>query len=101
MDDMVKGWFVGNFEPRVCATNDVEVAVKRYIAGDHEEAHAHKIATEITVIITGEARMGEIHCKAGDIVVVYPGEATDFEAISDTTTTVVKLPSVRGDKYAI
>jgi hypothetical protein len=38
---------------------------------------------------------------AGDIVVVKPGEATDFEALTDTTTTVVKLPSAKGDKYLV
>ena len=38
---------------------------------------------------------------AGDIVVLKPGEATDFEALTDTTTTVVKLPSAKGDKYLV
>jgi hypothetical protein len=35
LDRMVKGWFVGNFEPTVIKTNDVEVAVKKYKAGDY------------------------------------------------------------------
>ena len=26
LEDMVKGWFVGNFEPTLHKTNDVEVA---------------------------------------------------------------------------
>ena len=34
---MVKGWFVGGFSPAVVQTNDVEVAVKHYKAGDKEE----------------------------------------------------------------
>jgi hypothetical protein len=29
LDRMVKGWLVGNFEPTVVKTNDVEVAVKK------------------------------------------------------------------------
>ena len=57
LEDMVKGWFVGNFEPTLCKTNDVEVAVKNYKAGDHEGKHYHKIATEFTVIISGQVRM--------------------------------------------
>ena len=34
LDDMTKGWFVGNFEPTVLNTEDVEVAVKKYKKGD-------------------------------------------------------------------
>ena len=30
LDEMTKGWFVGNFFPTLYRTNDVEVAVKRY-----------------------------------------------------------------------
>ena len=36
LDDMTKGWFVGNFEPSVLRTNAVEVAVKKYSEGDFE-----------------------------------------------------------------
>ena len=43
LDDMIKGWFVGNFEPTLLKTNDVEVAVKRYKKGDYEDRHYHKI----------------------------------------------------------
>jgi hypothetical protein len=32
-------------------------------------------------------------------VTIEPGEATDFTALTDTTTVVVKMPSVKGDKY--
>ena len=34
-----KGWFVGNFSPSLLATDAVEVAAKRYRAGDSEGAH--------------------------------------------------------------
>ena len=30
LEDMVKGWFIGNFDPTLIKTNDVEVAVKEY-----------------------------------------------------------------------
>ena len=34
LGDMIGGWFIGNFEPSLLKTNDVEVAVKKYKAGD-------------------------------------------------------------------
>lgn len=99
LENMTKGWFVGNFEPSLYKTNAVEVGVKHYKAGAREALHYHKIATEITVIVSGRVRMKHHEYVAGDIVVVEPGECTDFEALEDTATVVVKLPGANNDKY--
>lgn len=102
LDDMVKGWFIGNFNPSLRKTNDVEVAVKKYKKGDHEGKHYHKIATEYTCIISGRVKMNGTEYGAGDIVVMEPGEATDFECLEDdTTNVVVKIPGANNDKYEI
>lgn len=97
--DMTKGWFVGDFAPTAVRTKVAEVAVKTYSAGALEKRHLHKIAEEVTLILHGQARMNDTRYDAGDIVVIEPGEAAEFEAITDVTTVVVKLPSVAGDKY--
>lgn len=99
LNDMVKGWFVGNFNPTVLSTNDVEVAVKKYKAGDYESSHYHKIATEITVITDGQVRMNGVTYSSGAIIVIEPNQATDFLALTDVTTTVVKYPGANNDKY--
>jgi uncharacterized cupin superfamily protein len=78
-----------------------EVSVKHYKGGDKEAAHVHKVATELTLVVSGQVRMNGRVFAAGEIVVVQPGEATDFEALTDATTTVVKLPSEKGDKYLV
>ena len=96
LDNMTRGWFVGNFEPTLHATGDVEVAVKTYRAGDYEPTHHHKIAQEITVIISGEVEMNGVRYQAGDIVVMEPDEATDFRALTDAINVVVKLPRCLG-----
>lgn len=98
--DMLKGWFVGNFEPTLYKTNAVEVAVKFYNKNDREESHYHKIATEITVITQGRVNMNGIEYKKGDIIVMEPSESTDFECLENgTQTVVVKIPGVNNDKY--
>ncbi len=99
LDDMIKGWFVGNFNPTLYKTNDVEVAVKRYKKGDNEVSHYHKISTEITVIISGKVKMNGIEYKAGDIITMEPSESTDFEAVDNTVNVVVKIPAANNDKY--
>lgn len=100
IEDMIKGWFVGNFNPTLYKTNDVEVAVKTYNKGDCEASHYHKIATEITVITSGRVRMNGVEYHAGDIIVMEPNESTDFEALENNTqNVVVKIPGANNDKY--
>lgn len=101
LTDMTKGWFIGNFSPTLYATNDVEIAVKSYRKGDFESTHYHKVATEFTVIVSGRVKMNEIEYQAGDIIVLSPWETTDFEALEETVTTVVKIPGANNDKYLI
>lgn len=99
VDQFVRGWFVGGFEPTLYKTTDVEVAVQHFKAGDKEASHCHKIATEITVIVSGKALMNGNLISAGEVVKISPGEYTDFEALEDTVTTVVKVPGALNDKY--
>jgi quercetin dioxygenase-like cupin family protein len=99
LEEMVNGWFVGNFDPTLIKTNEFEVAVKEYLKGDYEIRHHHKIATEITVIASGRVRMNGVEYSKGDIVVIPPNQATDFEVLEDTMTTVVKYPGANNDKF--
>ena len=99
LETMTRGWFVGDFEPSVLRTGDCEAAVRSYRQGDVEARHLHKIATEVTLVLSGEVRMFERVFGAGEIIVAEPGDATAFEALSDCTIVVVKTPSVSGDKY--
>jgi hypothetical protein len=51
------------------------------------------------VILSGKIkRVGQVW-NEGDIITLDPGEGTDFEALADTVCTVVKVPSVKGDKF--
>jgi len=101
LEKMVKGWFIGNFTPTSFKTEVVEVAIKEYKAGDHEKSHCHKIATEITTIISGKVMMNENQYDEGDIIIIEPLESTDFTAITNAITTVVKIPGALNDKYTV
>ena len=99
LSNMVKGWFVGNFEPTLIVTEAVEVAVKQYKKADYEERHFHKVSTEITVITKGRVEMNGKQFSTGDIIVLKPYESSDFRVLEDSTTTVVKIPGATNDKY--
>ncbi len=72
---------------------------KKYKAGEYEPTHYHEIAAEITVIADGKVRMNGVTYISGDIILIEPNQVTDFLAITDVITTVVKYPSARDDKY--
>ncbi len=101
LKDMVGGWMVGDFDPTCIKTPACEVACKHYPAGASEAAHVHRIATELTLIAKGRVTMNGRVFSEGDIIILEPGEATDFIALEPSTTVVVKMPSVAGDKYLV
>ena len=101
LSDMVKGWFVGNFNPTAFATEKCEVAVKNYKKGDHDAPHYHELAHEITLVLDGTVKMLNKTWQSGDVVVIEPGEISSFEALSNATLVVVKVPGVKDDKYLV
>lgn len=101
LDQMVNGWFVGAFSPTAHKTDACEVAVKHYKAGDKEAAHFHRIATETTLVLSGRVRIANQEWGEGDIIVLQPGEITDFEALTDCVNIVVKTPGALDDKFLL
>lgn len=99
LNDMINGWIIGNFDPSLYKTNDFEFAIKRYKSGDYDSAHYHKIGTEYTVIVSGKVEMSGIVYKENDILIIMPGEITNFKALTDCVTVVIKIPGINNDKY--
>ena len=101
LKDFVGGWFVGDFDPTIIKTTAAEVCIKHYKAGFTESPHIHKVAEEVTVIISGIVHIDGVTYQDGDIILIEKNEAIDFFAVTDTITCVVKVPSVKGDKYVV
>lgn len=99
LKEMIKGWFIGAFEPTAFKTDVCEVAVHDYKAGTFITAHHHKIATEITLIIKGKVKMFDNIYTDGDIIIIKPNTGNDFEVFEDTKTVIVKIPGALNDKY--
>jgi len=98
MDEFIKGWFVGDFSPVLLQSKDYEIAVKWFKAGEQEPLHKQITATEITVVIEGQIRLGgEIFTK-GDVITIPPGEFAEFESLTDSSLVCVKTPSLPNDK---
>ena len=101
IEDFSKGWVVGNFSPSLHRNSNFEVGVKFFIKGDVESAHKQLIATEITIVIDGSIRLGELVFGRGDIILINPEEVADFEALSDASLVCIKFPSIPNDKIVV
>ena len=98
MADFVGGWFVGDFDPAVIRTSGAEVSVKSFMTGETDAEHYQRQSQEVTVVVAGRCRIGGKIMEEGDIVLIHPLEAADFEAITDVTLVAVKVPSLPSDK---
>lgn len=98
LEEMIGGWFVGDFSPSIMSTPTFEVGVKSYKAGMKEPRHVHHLATEITLLVSGRAIMAGAIMKPNDIVRLEPGEESAFEALEDCKLVVIKTPSISNDK---
>jgi hypothetical protein len=96
--DYPGGWIIGNFYPAIFNNPHLEVCIKSFSAGEGEPLHYQLTATELTVVVSGECRLGDELLQAGDLLVVPPMLSCDFLAITDCVVVGVKWPSKTNDK---
>ena len=103
IEDMIGGWFVGDFTPTTFKTINAEVAFKQYSKGEIHETHYHKISTEINYLINGSLSIDNsgIVLIAGDIFTIFPYEVAKPIFYEDCCIVVVKIPASKDDKYVI
>ena len=101
LESFTRGWVVGDFDPSVIKTKEFEFAVQYFKTGEKHEKHIHKIAREITIVVEGEFLLNGKKAIKGDVLVIEPGEAAEFECLQAGATAVIKTPSVMGDKYLV
>ena len=101
INEMTKGWFIGNFEPSVFCNPFFEVAHHQHEKGYVTPPHTHKIAQELTYIVNGELRVSGKVLGKGEMFLYEPNDIADVEVLEDVDVVVVKWPSVPSDKYMI
>ena len=101
LSDFFRGWFVGDFEPTLFKSKEIEVAVQVYKKNHIEPEHFHKVSTEITFMIKGKAFFNDQLISEDEGIIIFPGETNIFKAVTDCKTLVVKFPSIPKDKYLI
>lgn len=101
MDRMIRGWFIGNFEPTILKTPDFEVGYLRHAKGEQWDAHYHVHSIEYNYLIRGSMIIQGKLLKAGDLFVLDKGEVADPEFLEDCELICVKVPSIPSDKHKV
>lgn len=99
LEDMKGGWFVGDFLPTSFRTAACEVCYKKHAKGEKWDRHYHAVATEINLLVKGRMRIQDTELKEGVVFVILPNEVADPEFLEDCEVVIVKVPSVKNDKY--
>jgi quercetin dioxygenase-like cupin family protein len=99
--DFHRGWFIGNFDPAVLKTENIEVGVLTHLKGEQWPKHYHAVATEYNVLVKGLMKVNGETLVEGDVFIFEPGETADPEFLEDCTVVCVKAPSLPGDKYEV
>ena len=101
LEDFTRGWLIGDFKPNIIETDQFEFGIKKYNAGDEEDKHYHAIAKELSVTISGKFEMNGQILTEGDIILLEPDEPSKFKCLESGYTAVIKMPSVKNDKFII
>jgi len=101
LNDMTRGWFIGDFEPSVLKTQDFEVAIMKHAKGEVWQKHYHKLATEYNVLLSGKMKVCDTELHTGDIFIIEPYEVADPIFHEDCTIICVKVPGKTKDKFLV
>ncbi len=101
LNDMTRGWFIGDFEPSIIRTQAFEVGILTHKKDENWEEHYHKIASEYNVLLKGKMSINGTLLNEGDIFILEPMETALPVFMEDCVVLCVKVPSVIGDKYLV
>lgn len=99
--NFINGWFIGDFDPSILKTKDFEIGIKFFKKNQKPDVHFHKIATEYNYIIKGEVIINNKKLKEKDMFILYPNEIVNAKFLKNCQFLVIKVPSIKGDKYKI
>ena len=98
---MSGNWWIGDFYPTCLKTTDFEICHAVHKSGQYWQPHFHKIATEYNYLIRGRMLIHNKEIKPGEIFILKPYEIANPVFLEDCEITVLKVPSIKNDKYPV
>jgi dTDP-glucose pyrophosphorylase len=101
IDEYVRGWLIGDFEPSIKRTTDYEIGVLTHKQGEKWPFHYHKESREINVLLSGEMVINNVSIKRNTIFIFEKGMISCPIFLTDCVVLCIKVPYVPGDKWII
>lgn len=101
LDEMYRGWFIGNFEPSIYKTKDFEVGYLLHKKGERWDIHFHEHMKEVNLLVKGKMILNNKEISENDIFVIDKNVIAAPIFLEDCYILCIKIPSVVGDKVII
>jgi hypothetical protein len=99
LDNFVRGWIVGDFEPSLLKNSGIELAVMNREKGvGVHDFHYHERCIELNVLIKGKMRCNNKVINENEIFVFNPNVPSIYEYLEDCTFVVFKNKPSNADK---
>lgn len=99
LNNMTRGWLIGDFEPSILRTKDFEVAIMYHKKDEMWRPHVHNEITEYNVLLHGKMKMNNELIEKGDVFIIPKNMLTHAVFLDDCEVLCIKLPSVPSDKH--
>jgi dTDP-glucose pyrophosphorylase len=101
LEDMFRGWFIGNFEPSVYKNCTFEVGYLSHKKNEIWDVHYHNNLTEINLLIEGKMILNDIEINKNEIFVINKKDIACPIFLEDCRIICIKIPQILGDKHII
>lgn len=101
INEYIRGWLIGNFEPSVKKEELFEIGLLQHKKMEKWPFHYHKKSTEINILIEGKMIINNIEINSGNIFIFNKNIIACPIFLEDCKIICIKIPSVIGDKYII
>lgn len=98
LQNMTRGWLVGDFEPSILRSKEFEVGIMRHKKGEFWPPHTHNQITEYNLLLHGKMKMNNELIEEGDVFIIPKTMLTHAIFLEDCEVLCIKLPSITSDK---
>ena len=101
INDMFRGWFIGNFEPAVLKNSGFEIGYLLHKQGEKWDTHYHNNIDEVNLLIKGKMILNDIEIRPNEIFVIKHKTIACPIFLEDCYIICIKIPFMVGDKTII
>ena len=101
IEDMFRGWFVGNFEPSVMKNTGFEIGYLFHKKGEKWLTHYHNNLIEVNLLIDGKMILNDLEINKNEIFVIDKKVLACPIFLEDCYIICIKIPQMVGDKVII